>query len=554
MNNSVNERSSQFNNILYAIKLLAILFSSIPIYQFIFKGSDATLMVMDDSLYTNARSLIVMVVILMLVLLVSSNAKKPSRFRKIAEIVMFFVLFYAAVYVSGFNESYYKFIFIFLIVSASIEYEITVGLIVAIISSASILVTDAIAKIQGTNLFLENDLALTAMFLALAFILGLYSKMQREHITFLQNDANTDGLTQIYNHRYFYQSLEEKCVLAERQKAPLSLIMLDIDYFKIYNDIYGHQAGDTVLRQLVSVLSENLTGVDNTLCRYGGEEFAIILPGARLDDALDISNKLRVGVEEFEFYGENALPDKNLTISLGVAQLRDSENFNDLVKRSDHALYRAKYLRRNRVESYSSIIEEYYTTSEDESIDLTPLKTLIMVINSKDSYTYNHTERVVNYCDIFAKHLNILPSERKPLIYAAFLHDLGKINIDKEILVTQERLTDEQWNILRAHPADGAALVRQVGVPENIARIIEQHHERVDGRGYPAGLANDEIDYLARVLTVVDSFDAMTNNRPYNRRKTFEEGYEELQRCAGSQFDPFLVDEFIKAMKKITPN
>ncbi len=199
---------------------------------------------------------------------------------------------------------------------------------------------------------------------------------------------------------------------------------------------------------------------------------------------------------------------------------------------------------------YTSILDEIKTNIDEKDIELvTSIKTLISVINAKDKYTYGHVERVVIYSRIIADKLKLSEYDKKILIYGAYMHDIGKINISKEILIKKMKITSEEWKILKQHPANGVEIIKSVESLKMLIPLIINHHERYDGKGYPNKLKGKEIPYLARILTVVDSFDAMTSNRPYNDRKTYEEGIEELERCSGTQFDPEIVKAFIEVIR-----
>lgn len=546
------EKEKQLKTQLYTVKIMAILFSVIPIFQYLFKGESLSYMLENSKFSAMIASLFVLIAVLALILLITYGGKKHTRLFAVMEIMIFFCLFLTAIFISGKNASYYKFIFIFLIIYGTIQFSLKVGVSIAVLSSLCLFAIDYIFDYNsGANIYIENDIALASMFITVAFIIGLYSQLQKQHIDFLKFYANRDGLTKIYNHRYFYEQLEKKCAAALAKDDTVSLLIIDIDFFKTYNDIYGHQQGDAVLCKIVDIISAQLDK-SNILYRYGGEEFSVILPGEELFAATQCGERIRCAVEKFEFTGQEALPNRNLTVSVGAAEFDKSTDFNNLVKRADSALYRAKHLRRNCVEAFSNIIEQYYSfdmNAEIGKLNHSTLNHLIAVISSKDNYTFNHMERVSSYCKIFAQHLGLEKDVCKKLILAAFLHDIGKINIDTEILITAKKLTDEQWAKLRQHPADSAKMVREIGCSEEIATIVEQHHERIDGKGYPSGIKGDEICYPAKILAIADSFDAMTNSRPYNQKKTFEEAYEELQKCADSQFDSQLVQQFTEAIE-----
>ncbi len=221
----------------------------------------------------------------------------------------------------------------------------------------------------------------------------------------------------------------------------------------------------------------------------------------------------------------------------------------ELIKSADDALYRAKFFNKNRVEAYTSILDELKNDIDEKHIDLvTSIKTLISVINAKDRYTYGHVERVVLYSRLLADKLKLAEEDKKNFIYGAYMHDIGKINISREILNKKMPLTKEEWEILKQHPLNGVEIIKPVGSLQNISDLILHHHERYDGKGYPDKLKGEDIPFLARALTVVDSFDAMTSNRPYNRRRTYEEAIEELKRCSNTQFDSYIVEKFIEVI------
>lgn len=187
---------------------------------------------------------------------------------------------------------------------------------------------------------------------------------------------------------------------------------------------------------------------------------------------------------------------------------------------------------------------------DEKHIDIiSSIKTLISVINAKDRYTYAHTDRVVIYCELMANYLQLSDNDKKNLRYGAYLHDIGKIQISKDILIKITKLTDEERKILKAHPENGVEIVKPVTALKEVLPLILHHHEWYDGKGYPKGLKGEEIPYLVRILSIADSFDAMTSNRPYHKRKTYAEAIQELEICSSSQFDPEIIQEFIKTLE-----
>lgn len=288
----------------------------------------------------------------------------------------------------------------------------------------------------------------------------------------------------------------------------------------------------------------------------GGEEFAVILPGISEEEARGFAEEIRGKIEGAYFSGQENQPNGNLTVSLGVSHYpTKAKSDMELIKSADDALYRAKFFNRNRVESYTSILDELKKEIDEKDVELiTSIKTLISVINAKDRYTYAHTERVVLYSRLLGEKLGLSEEDQKMLRYGAYMHDIGKINIPKEVLNKKMPLEKEEWERLREHPLEGVEIIRPVTSLSSAIPIITHHHEHYNGEGYPAGLKGEEIPYLARVLTVVDSFDAMTSNRPYNQRKTYEEGLAELIRCKGIHFDPKIVDAFSQVIETYKDN
>lgn len=426
------------------------------------------------------------------------------------------------------------------------------GISIAGVSSVMVLVIDLICLPNSkVNPYFEDDLVLVGIFMLIAWILGYYVKLETEHIEELKNMVNRDGLTGVYNHRYFHDTLGEKIKEATDRNEPISLLYIDIDNFKYYNDLNGHQKGDEVLKAIGQLLSQSVRAID-IVARYGGEEFVVILPGADKQEGLSIAEKIRQTVESTYIISQENQPTGNLTVSVGLATYPDNaKDDTELIKSADDALYRAKFFNKNRVEVYASVLDEIKKEiNESENELVTSIKTLISVINAKDRYTYGHSERVVMFSRMLADKLELSEREKKDLVYGAYMHDIGKINIPVDILNKKMPLTKEEWERLKQHPDQGAEIIRTVESLQSIIPLIRHHHEKYDGTGYPAGLKGEEIPYLARVLTVIDSFDAMTSNRPYNKHKTYEEGFTELRKFSGIQFDPDIVEVFIETISE----
>ncbi|SHJ08565.1 bifunctional diguanylate cyclase/phosphohydrolase [Parasporobacterium paucivorans] len=542
-------KQGQIRTMFFTFKMLALFFSAIPLFQYFSAKLNIDFVNNNYSVYAIGLTLIVICLVMFFLFFVFNRSEK-NKFLQVLEVVIFLAVFITVIVVSGANESYYKFIFLFVIVSFTIEHGMKLGLIIASIASGAVILMDILmGGTRGVNRYFEDDIALIVMFFLVAWTLGYYVKLEKSHIDELTEYANIDGLTGAYNHRCFYDMISIMYDESIQHDAALSLVMIDLDYFKKYNDMNGHNKGDELLKEISEVLKMCLRQED-ILFRYGGDEFCVLMPGICQDEAAQVADNLRNAVSIYGFPGQEYLPNRKMTVSVGVASLtEETENYNDFIAEADRALYRAKFLRRNKVEVYSSIFDQTGSSGGDGLTEvMKPLKTLITVINSRDSYTFNHVDRVYNYSEIMANHLKLADHEKKKLLYAAYLHDLGKINVSKEVLVADNNLTPEQWEELRKHPVDSAAIIEQIEGLEEVVPIVLQHHEKFDGTGYPQGLKGGEISYLARILTVIDSFDAMTNHRTYQETKTFEEAFEEIERCKGTQFDPVIASQFMEAI------
>lgn len=550
-----DNRKKKVDEILSIVKVSSLLFSAIAFLQYIFNvislydETPAYYGVVSAALF----SIFFLSIIYILWSLASLNKYKDHINKiQLIEIILFMIIFIMAILLSGGNSSNNKFLFLFIIITSTIQGGMHRGCIVSLVSSAIILSIDLIFSGNAdVNIYFQNDLILAGVFVLTAWTLGFYVKTENDHINELQTLVNEDGLTGVYNHRYFYDKLREKMHISEVENEKLSLIFMDIDYFKHYNDLYGHQKGDEALKKIGKLL-KSIARENDLVARYGGEEFAIILPNTSEEEATKIAERIRNKVEKTYFEGQENQPNANFTVSVGIAVFPDKAKSElELVKCADDALYRAKFFHKNRVETYVSVLDELKRDlNEEENALVTSIKTLISIINAKDKYTYSHVERVVIYSRLMAKKLGLSEEEKKQLIYGAYMHDIGKINIPNEILTKKMRLTKEEWEILKQHPKDGVEIIKSVNSLKDVVPLILYHHERYDGFGYPVGLKEKEIPYLARVLTVIDSFDAMTSSRPYNKRKTYDEGLVELERCSGTQFDPEIVGIFSDVVKE----
>jgi len=354
--------------------------------------------------------------------------------------------------------------------------------------------------------------------------------------------SRIDELTGLFNRRHFEERLKEEIGRHSRYGNMFSLLLLDLDNFKTYNDIYGHPAGDILLNQLGKIIKGSIRSADQAF-RYGGDEFAVILPQAAVDDAYVVAERVRVHIardmEEKEIV---------VTCSIGVASYpADGVIAGQLVTVADTALYYAKRTGGNRVYISSKILSE---PLEDAGTyarhnGLSTIYALVSTVEAKDPYTYGHS-RKVNTCAVaLAEAIGLSPEEVSRVSTAALLHDIGKIGVPDKVLNKKGKLNAEDWEAIKAHPRLGATIIGNVPNLVPCVSIILHHHERWDGSGYPEGLKGEEIPIESRILAIADSFEAMSSARPYRPALCGEKVLKELRRGAGSQFDPKLVKVFM---------
>lgn len=441
------------------------------------------------------------------------------------------------------EESFFKFLLLMPVMVTALQYGPQKGFTWAIFTSVSAV---SIAFFKKTDQ-MDVDVLLFGIIWLFAWLLGKMSKTEMEIREELQHQAALDGLTEVYNHRSFFYFLDEYFEKAEKENSDLTLIMVDVDFFKYYNDSYGHQKGDVVLYKIAKAIEGAV--IDKGICaRYGGDEFAVLLPETDGRRGIEIGESIKKRVEEMEIEGANILPRGRLTISVGIASYPDNaDNKDNLLERADEALYKSKYSNSNRVELYYSVFDEIEHSLQGREKDLlNSMRTLLMVVNAKDRYTYGHSERVMNYAVQIGRHMALWEWEIQDLTVGALLHDIGKIEVPREILNKPGKLTKEEWESVKHHPIWGADMIRPISALSGAVDIVLHHHENYDGSGYPNGLKNEEIPLGARILRLADSFDAMTSNRPYKQTMTFKEAVNDIEKYCGVYYDPEVYEAFVE--------
>lgn len=472
----------------------------------------------------------------------------------IMEMIVILGLFIILMSNTGGSNSSFKYIGSIIVLIVSIQYKREVSfwiniVVCLIILGFNLVEVDYLSLSKNFDIIrnFEGDIILVSSLMITSFILSLYINIENDYNLKLKELAVKDGLTGLFNHRSFQDILGSYIRNSKKENKEVSLLFMDIDNFKNYNDVNGHQRGDWLLTRLGEVLM-NTVGDLGIVTRYGGEEFAVILYNQSEDIALNLGELIRQNIQNTYFIGQEHQPNKHITVSIGVSTYpKVAKTKKELIELADNALYRAKSFDKNRVERYYNILDEIDPSIDKKSLE--SVANMLNNINMKDKYTYGHSERVVIYAKKFATYLQMKDKDKKELLLGAYLHDIGKLEISKELLTKREKLSESEFNILRQHPTLGSDLVSSIKEFAYVIPLIKYHHEKYDGTGYPSKLKGDDIPYLARILTIIDSFDAMTSKRPYNIRKDYKQAIGELEKCAGSHFDPELVYKFIEMLQ-----
>lgn len=329
-----------------------------------------------------------------------------------------------------------------------------------------------------------------------------------------------DKLTGIYNRSYFEEELNR---LDTKRQFPISIIIGDINGLKLINDAYGHNKGDEVLIKTAEILKSNLR-YEDILTRWGGDEFAIILPKTKRKDAISIIDRTK---ESFFEHSTDTMP---LNISMGFSVKKTiGKKINEVVKEAENTM-------------------NEYKLSENESARSSIIMSLKKALEERDYETEEHSKRMEDLSLLLGKKVNLKGNELNELRLLAVLHDIGKISIPDSIIFKPGKLTSKEWEIIKKHPEIGYRVARSSPDLIQIAKGILYHHERWDGKGYPEGLKGNKIPLISRIVAIVDAYDAMTNDRPYRKAMSKKKALGEIERESGAQFDPSLAKIFTKIL------
>lgn len=338
--------------------------------------------------------------------------------------------------------------------------------------------------------------------------------------------SNHDFLTNLYNRRYFVGTFKS---LDKNEYYPLAIMMIDLNGLKIINDAYGHNSGDIALQKTAHILLD-VCKTNDTVCRIGGDEFAIIVSNTNEEELEKYKLEIKKKADKVEVKG------LKLSLALGY-ELKtpySTDTLDDLLKKAENFMYRDKL-------------------TESASVRNHAIQAILKTLTEKYEEERIHSKQVSYFCKKMGVALNLKADEIKALSLAGMYHDIGKISIPDAILYKPGKLDEEEFKVIKTHPEISYQILRAADEYSDLAIHTLYHHERIDGKGYPSGLKGNEIPFFSRIICIVDAFEAMTSIRPYKDKMSEEEAIQELIRCKNTQFDAKLTDIFIEKVlgKKI---
>ncbi len=373
----------------------------------------------------------------------------------------------------------------------------------------------------------------------------------------LEELANRDALTACLNRRAFMGLFGEQFAQAASAGADLACLMFDNDHFKNVNDTYGHSTGDEVLRRVAATLRDSFTEIGH-VCRYGGEEFCVLLPSTAIEGAVEHAEVARRAIEAIRFEQPK---DLRLTASIGATDMTfDARGPEAMIDQADKCLYVAKSQGRNQVVPFSRDIDALkiedlgghsaavMASAETNEIPFHAVMGLVSALAYRDAATAEHCRRVANLCvrgaaSLLDQHSTYI------LEMAALLHDIGKISLPDEVLQKPGPLTPDQWRLIAKHHRIGIEIVSGTFHHDELCEIVRTHLAFYGGRSLIGDLpSGQDIPLAARLLTIADTYDVITTDRPHRPGRSHAAAVAELRRCAGRQFDPVLVEHFVAAL------
>jgi diguanylate cyclase (GGDEF)-like protein/putative nucleotidyltransferase with HDIG domain len=373
-------------------------------------------------------------------------------------------------------------------------------------------------------------------------VAGAMIGVLQERITRLARDVREDAPTQLLNKLGFHEALDAEFDRARRHDLPLAVAVIEIEGLAAFDDRGLRSEG---LLARLGTVTEELGRTEDVAARVAPDRLAIVLPHTDRDGALIVCERLLRAYGDL-FVDENV----ELVASVGFATFpADAGTAEALLHGAHQAAAAAEHLGRERVVVYSPEIAGIVLAAESRrgqarGSNLAAVLALTEVLDIRDAGTAHHSQTVGRYAEAIARGLNLPDDLIERVRLAGILHDIGKIAVPDAVLSKPGKLTDEEWAEMRKHPEVGALIVDGAEL-KDVAAWVGAHHERPDGRGYPAGLGGDEIPLEARILAVADAYEAMTCDRVYRRALPVEVARDELRKGTGKQFDPRVVEVFL---------